>query len=58
MAGAGNEGRGAKSTNKHPLETRWVLWFDDPDLKKKRDQDWGASLKMVYAFDTVEDFWW
>lgn len=44
--------------NKHPLENKWVLWFDDPDLKKKRDQDWGASLKMVYSFDTVEDFWW
>ena len=27
-------------------------------VQKRRDQDWGASLKQVYAFDTVEDFWW
>ena len=37
---------------------RWLLWFDDPDLKRKRDQDWGASLKPVYGFDTVKDYWW
>lgn len=40
----------------HPLEHKWTLWFDNPK-GSQRQQTWGDSLKPVYTFDTVEDFW-
>lgn len=46
-----------QSTAKHPLEHKWTLWFDNPSGKQKQDT-WGSSLRSVYTFDTVEDFWW
>ena len=45
-------------TQKHPLESKWTLWFDNPDGKQKQSQSqWGQTLRAVYTFDTVEDFW-
>ena len=44
-------------SQKHPLETKWTLWFDNPNGKQKQAQ-WGQTLRAVYTFDTVEDFWW
>lgn len=41
---------------KYPLENRWTLWFDNPNGRKQQ-ANWGSSLKAVYTFDTVEDFW-
>jgi len=38
---------------KHPLQSRWSLWY----LKADRQKDWEDCLKMVSTFDTVEDFW-
>ena len=46
-----------QSADKHPLEHKWTLWFDNPSGKQKQDT-WGSSLRSVYTFDTVEDFWW
>ena len=45
------------TTDKHALEHKWTLWFDNPSGKQKQDS-WGSSLRSVYTFDTVEDFWW
>lgn len=44
-------------SDKHSLEHKWTLWFDNPGGKQKQDT-WGSSLRSVYTFDTVEDFWW
>merc|ERR1712093_41838 len=46
------------SVGKYPLERRWTVWFDVVDKKTKQNQDmWGTSLRAVYAFDSVDDFW-
>ena len=47
----------SKPTDKHPLEHKWTLWFDNPNGRQKQES-WGSSLRSVYTFDTVEDFWW
>lgn len=39
--------------NRHPLQSRWVLWY----LKGDRHKDWEECLKLVSVFDTVEEFW-
>ena len=44
-------------SKKHPLEHRWTLWFDNPQMKQKGG-GWGTSLRNIYTFGTVEDFWW
>jgi hypothetical protein len=44
-------------TKKHPLEYKWTLWFDNPKGSQK-PSTWGQTLRAVYTFDTVEDFWW
>lgn len=41
---------------KHPLQNRWVLWYDNPK-KRHSTESWEENLKNVYTFDTVEDFW-
>jgi hypothetical protein len=38
---------------KHPLQNKWALWF----YKHDKNKDWVANLKLITAFDTVEDFW-
>jgi len=42
---------------KHPLMNSWTLWFDKEPTGKDKEQKWGANLKQVLDFDTVEDFW-
>jgi hypothetical protein len=42
---------------KHPLEHSWTFWFDNPNGKQKQ-ATWGSSLRPVYTFHTVEEFWW
>lgn len=44
-------------SKKHPLQTRWTLWFDNPSGKQTLSK-YGQGLRSVYSFDTVEDFWW
>jgi len=41
---------------KHPLQDSWTWWFDNPK-KKSTQASWGANLKKIYSFSTVEDFW-
>nr|GEZ98584.1 eukaryotic translation initiation factor 4E [Tanacetum cinerariifolium] len=41
---------------KHPLEHSWMFWFDNPSAKSKA-ADWGSSIRSIYTFSTVEDFW-
>ncbi|CAH9137985.1 unnamed protein product [Cuscuta epithymum] len=43
-------------TTKHPLENSWTFWFDNPSAKSKQAA-WGSSIRPVYTFSTVEDFW-
>ncbi|GAB2210423.1 hypothetical protein Droror1_Dr00015689 [Drosera rotundifolia] len=40
----------------HPLENLWTFWFDNPNAKSKQTA-WGSSIRPVYTFSTVEDFW-
>lgn len=42
---------------KHPLEYGWTLWFDAGSSGKTKANSWGNSLRSVYTFETVEDFW-
>ncbi|KAH6773577.1 eukaryotic translation initiation factor 4E [Perilla frutescens var. frutescens] len=41
---------------RHPLEHSWTFWFDNPSAKSKQAA-WGSSIRPVYTFSTVEDFW-
>ena len=43
-------------TKKHPLEHSWTFWFDNPNGKQKQTT-WGQTLRSVYTFKTIEDFW-
>lgn len=40
----------------HPLEHSWTFWCDNPSSKSKQ-VPWGASIRPIYTFSTVEDFW-
>ncbi|KDP21178.1 hypothetical protein JCGZ_21649 [Jatropha curcas] len=40
----------------HPLEHQWTFWFDNPSSKSKQ-ATWGSSMRSVYTFATVEEFW-
>ena len=40
----------------HPLEHSWTFWFDNPSAKSKQAA-WGSSMRPVYTFSTVEEFW-
>lgn len=44
-------------SKKHDLEHKWTLWFDNPKGSQK-PSTWGQTLRAVYTFGTVEDFWW
>ncbi|KAH7292938.1 hypothetical protein KP509_28G004300 [Ceratopteris richardii] len=41
---------------KHRLERAWTFWYDNYSAKSKQ-KTWGSSLRLVYTFSTVEDFW-
>ncbi|KAI4295360.1 hypothetical protein L6164_035414 [Bauhinia variegata] len=40
----------------HPLENSWTFWFDNPSAKSKQAA-WGSSMRSIYTFATVEEFW-
>nr|DAD37658.1 TPA_asm: hypothetical protein HUJ06_008299 [Nelumbo nucifera] len=40
----------------HPLEYSWTFWFDNPSSKSKQAA-WGASIRPIHTFATVEEFW-
>nr|XP_043624189.1 eukaryotic translation initiation factor 4E-1-like [Erigeron canadensis] len=40
----------------HPLEHSWTFWFDRSSNKSKQS-DWGSSMRIIYTFSTVEEFW-
>ncbi|KAH7839317.1 hypothetical protein Vadar_002589 [Vaccinium darrowii] len=40
----------------HPLEHSWTFWFDNPSAKNKQAA-WGSSIRPVYTFSTIEQFW-
>ncbi|KAF5738291.1 hypothetical protein HS088_TW13G01187 [Tripterygium wilfordii] len=40
----------------HPLENSWTFWFDNPSAKSKQ-ATWGSSMRSIYTFATVEEFW-
>lgn len=43
---------------KHPLEHRWTLWFDNPAVRNRGGgSGWGSSLRAIFTFGTVEEFW-
>ena len=54
---ADGKGEGIDFTQKHYLENNWTMWFDNPSGRQKQ-ATWGASMRAVHTFNTVEDFWW
>ncbi|XP_010540535.1 PREDICTED: eukaryotic translation initiation factor 4E-1-like [Tarenaya hassleriana] len=40
----------------HPLHNSWTFWFDNPSSKSKQ-ATWGSSMRSMYTFATVEEFW-
>lgn len=56
VIGGGASAEGGEQA-KHPLEHNWTLWFDNPS-GRQRQTTWGQTLRQVYTFGTVEDFWW
>ncbi|GMJ14186.1 eukaryotic translation initiation factor 4E [Hibiscus trionum] len=40
----------------HPLEHSWTFWFDNPQAKSKQST-WGSSMRPIYTFSTIEQFW-
>lgn len=48
---------GVEKPLQHKLERKWTFWFDNQS-KPKQGAAWGSSLRKVYTFDTVEEFWW
>ncbi|GMH42642.1 hypothetical protein BSKO_10561 [Bryopsis sp. KO-2023] len=51
-----HEGHARPAMKKHPLGQSWTLWFDNPSNKQKMD-NFGETLRKIYTFETVEDFW-
>ncbi|KAH0451772.1 hypothetical protein IEQ34_019071 [Dendrobium chrysotoxum] len=47
---------GVLNRQPHKLERKWTFWFDNQS-KVKQGAAWGSSLRKVYTFDTVEEFW-
>lgn len=57
----GGDGESKQSTTAvvhqpHPLEHSWTFWFDNPSAKSKQAA-WGSSIRPIYTFSTVEEFW-
>ena len=56
---AADAGEDAPDLSKpHPLEQGWTLWFDNPSGRGNKQSTWGQTLRSVYTFRTVEEFWW
>jgi hypothetical protein len=59
-AAASIEGSATETIEKplpHKLERKWTFWFDNQS-KPNQGAAWGTSLRKIYSFDTVEEFWW
>ena len=58
IAGGEDESKGSSATTAvtHPLEHSWTFWFDNPSAKSKQAA-WGSSMRPIYTFSTVEEFW-
>nr|XP_027116632.1 eukaryotic translation initiation factor-like [Coffea arabica] len=41
----------------HKVERKWSFWCDNPSKPKQQGAAWGSSLRKLYTFDTVEEFW-
>eukprot|EP00793_Prasinoderma_coloniale_P006151 PRCOL_00004626-RA len=55
---AADAGEDAPDLSKpHPLEQGWTLWFDNPSGRGNKQSTWGQTLRSVYTFRTVEEFW-
>ncbi|XP_076919690.1 eukaryotic translation initiation factor 4E-1-like [Bidens hawaiensis] len=48
--------QGKDIVKRHPLEHSWTFWFDNPSAKSKQVA-WGSSIRPIYTFSTVEEFW-
>ncbi len=57
MADADAAAQAPDLQKKHPLENKWTLWFDNPQTKQTMNK-YGQTLRSVFTFDNVEDFWW
>eukprot|EP00475_Leptophrys_vorax_P019100 TRINITY_DN2610_c0_g2_i1.p1 TRINITY_DN2610_c0_g2~~TRINITY_DN2610_c0_g2_i1.p1 ORF type:complete len:262 (+),score=27.37 TRINITY_DN2610_c0_g2_i1:500-1285(+) len=56
--GEGAAGAAAvEAVARHPLEHRWTLWFDNPTQRGKGGGGWGSSLRTIFTFGSVEEFW-
>lgn len=55
-ASAASKPPSALLRNPHPLENSWTFWFDSPSAKSKQAA-WGSSIRPIYTFATVEEFW-
>ncbi len=44
-------------SKKHPLKNEWTLYYDPPKKSYINFNDYEISLKPIYTFGTVEDFW-
>lgn len=42
-------------TAKHPLNSKWTLWYTKPQTNKS--ETWSDLLKPVITFESVEEFW-
>ncbi|KAK4266204.1 hypothetical protein QN277_027161 [Acacia crassicarpa] len=56
VVAASTEAVAADTGSKHNLDRKWTFWFDN-QTKPKQGAAWGTSLRKVYTFDTVEEFW-
>ncbi|KAL3506184.1 hypothetical protein ACH5RR_031566 [Cinchona calisaya] len=41
----------------HKLERKWAFWCDNQSKPKQQGAAWDSSLRKLYTFDTVEEFW-
>ncbi|XP_020220748.1 eukaryotic translation initiation factor 4E-1 [Cajanus cajan] len=55
-AAANSKPPSALLRNPHPLENSWTFWFDNPSAKSKQAA-WGSSMRPIYTFASVEEFW-
>ncbi|RID46193.1 hypothetical protein BRARA_I02873 [Brassica rapa] len=40
----------------HSFQSSWTFWFDTPSSKSNQTT-WGSSLRTLYTFATIEEFW-
>ena len=40
----------------HCFQNSWTFWFDNPSSKSNQ-VIWGSSLRSLYTFATIEEFW-